>query len=692
MLRKILLLSLGILILATLLIGYTLYSPVTYPQYETEGLQTTTSAELPEGAMAEVPPHTFADSVPPKNLDISNGLFIRSDGAAVMLRGINLGGSSKLPYSPKLPTHRQEGFFDIENLSFVGRPFPLNEADEHFGRLKHWGFNFVRLLITWEAVEHEAPGVYDSAYLDYLYQLCQKAEAHGINLFIDPHQDVWGRFSGGDGAPAWTYEKVGLDITKFKETGAALVHNTYEGEYPKMVWPSNYGRTAAATMFTLFFAGDDFAPRTFVEDVPVQEYLQSHYINAMKAVAEKLKGLPNVVGFDTFNEPSVGYIGQSNLDTVSSIRAGATPTLLQGMALAAGIPQTVTVYQNGINGAATGEAEQLNPEGVSAWLPGHQPIWQEHGVWRQNDAGEVELMMPDYFTQVDGKQVDFPEDYFKPFLLRYRDSIRAAHPEYIIFAEPALFTEMPQLNEAESHKIVHAGHWYDFITLITKSYNPVLSFDIGTAKPLVGKKNIAEAFIRQLSELKGEGLLRLNGNPVLVGEFGIPFDMGEKAAFETGDFSDQTATLERSMMALEANLLHYTLWNYTADNDNLHGDQWNGEDLSIFSRDQQNGEGPYRGGRALEAAIRPFPKAVQGVPTQSRFNSATGEYLLEFTHDAKVATPTQIFLPNLHFANGFEILHTPGSFEWDKTNQTLVFRAEGNTEKHRVVVRKVQKD
>jgi hypothetical protein len=29
-----------------------------------------------------------------------------------------------------------------ESVTFVGRPFPLNEAHEHFSRLRRWGFTF----------------------------------------------------------------------------------------------------------------------------------------------------------------------------------------------------------------------------------------------------------------------------------------------------------------------------------------------------------------------------------------------------------------------------------------------------------------------------------------------------------------------------------------------------------------------
>ncbi|TRR18219.1 hypothetical protein DNP52_24965, partial [Salmonella enterica subsp. enterica serovar Panama] len=132
------------------------------------------------------------------------------------------GGSSKVPFTPDGATYIREGFFDHRNASFVGRPFPLDEADEHFGRLRKWGLTFLRFLVTWEAVEHAGPGVYDFEYLDYLRAVMEKAARHSVHLFIDPHQDMWSRFSGGDGAPGWTFGAVGMNVTRFQQTGAAF--------------------------------------------------------------------------------------------------------------------------------------------------------------------------------------------------------------------------------------------------------------------------------------------------------------------------------------------------------------------------------------------------------------------------------------------------------------------------------------
>jgi len=93
-------------------------------------------------------------------LRIAGEWFADDRGCRHILRGVNLGGDCKLPY-PDGGTHLPTDFSDHRDVSFIGRPFPLEEADEHFGRLKRWGFNCLRLLTSWEAVEHGGPSQYD---------------------------------------------------------------------------------------------------------------------------------------------------------------------------------------------------------------------------------------------------------------------------------------------------------------------------------------------------------------------------------------------------------------------------------------------------------------------------------------------------------------------------------------------------
>ena len=137
--------------------------------------------------------------------------FVDRHGRVLTLRGVNLAGTCKMPRScggaeaaERGGTHTAEGFYEAEDISFVGRPFPLEEADVHLTRLRAYGCSVVRLLVTWEAVEHAGPGKYDEEYLRYLTALAAKCAEYAINIYVDPHQDVWSRYSGGDGAPAWT--------------------------------------------------------------------------------------------------------------------------------------------------------------------------------------------------------------------------------------------------------------------------------------------------------------------------------------------------------------------------------------------------------------------------------------------------------------------------------------------------------
>src|SRR5262249_11849582 len=152
--------------------------------------------------------------------------------------------------------------------------------------------------------------------------------------------------------------------------------------------PTNNSKLGSATMFTLFFAGNDFAPATKIDGIPAQEYLQSHYINAIKQVAMRLKDLPNVVGYDTLNEPAAGYIGCKDLSQMLGTWAiGITPTPYQGMLLGAGYSQEVKYYVD----SEIRDILPLNSEGARLWKPSYECVWKQNGVWT-DEGGQSRLL------------------------------------------------------------------------------------------------------------------------------------------------------------------------------------------------------------------------------------------------------------------------------------------------------------
>lgn len=605
--------------------------------------------------------------------------FVDEAGRRVILRGVNLGGDCKVPY-PGGGTNHPSDFSDHRTVSFIGRPFPLTEADEHLGRLKHWGFNCLRLLTTWEAVEHAGPGAYDDAYLDYFAEVSRRAEKFGLYVFIDFHQDVWSRMSGGDGAPGWTFEAVGLDFTKFHAAGAAHVmqykydyaKGGRQDAYPQMTWASNYRLPANGIMWTLFFAGRDMTPNFTIEGKNVQDYLQDHYIGAMRAVAERVKDQPHVIGFDTLNEPGEGFIGQPltrgqehESTDMTDLRPGLAISPLDALLAARGVPRKVPFLAMDRETRTMKEVrtEVLNPDGISIWT--RDCPFEAAGAYDgKNRTAPIDEQ---YFTHRDGRKIAIEADYMAPFFARVADAVRSVRKEWMIFAEVSPFRAFAGTGFAPGapQRTVNASHWYDIQTLASKRFRPRElrdNPDDATAQDTVAGKYTAQlAHITKLADG-----LSAESAPTLIGEFGIPYDLEEGEAYGAWASGDRSSKPWRShelalrlmYEAMDRLLISSTQWNYTASNRNeaSTGDGWNQEDLSIYSRDQDTGPNdPDSGGRAVKGFSRPYARRVQGEPKSVRFDSARGTFTLAFAADSRIKEPTEIFVPTIQFPNGVHI-------------------------------------
>ncbi|KAG6810706.1 hypothetical protein H0H92_010669 [Tricholoma furcatifolium] len=570
--------------------------------------------------------------------------FVDNAGRTLLLRGVNLSGSSKAPVGR--PSYIREGFWeDAEagNDSFIGQPLNIDDgsADVHLMRLRGWGFNMLRFPVAWEALEHSGPGNYDYEFIDYTIRVLRKCKAYGFKVYMDPHQDIWSRFSGGSGAPFWTLAACGIDPRNLSATQSAIIHCEYPlphiadpATLPAMIWSTNYGRLLSQTVFTLFFAGRDFAPHCIIDGKNIQDYLQEHYIEAFGVLADRIRDAGDllddcIIGWDSMNEPFEGLCGWDNLSSTpqrqgSTLKKGSYPTPAQSLRLGMGQAQTVENWTFGAFGPSRDGSVTIDPKGIKIWAePSTETaegvhehwgwkrdvekwklgtcIWAQHGVW---DIETGYILRDDYFRYLPatGELVEFIADYWRPHFVRYAARIRQAHPEAILFVQPPVFAPPPPLDDnVLQGRGAYSAHYYDGLTLITRHWNWFNADALGLLRGRYSSKlqavKIGEPAIRrslqeQLGILKADAAT-LGPYPTIIGEIGTPFDMDGKRSYGwtdkgryLGDYSRQEKALDASLNGGDgSNGLNWTVWTYCAEHSHDWGDGWNMEDLSLWSAD-----------------------------------------------------------------------------------------------------------
>ncbi|KAF1977274.1 glycosyl hydrolase-like protein [Bimuria novae-zelandiae CBS 107.79] len=683
----------------------------------------------------------------PIRLRIDGRTFRDSENREVTLHGINCAADAKFPATPNVPSHVSDNFFDGDNVSFVNRPFSIEDAATHFARLRSWGYNTIRYIFTWEAIEHEGPGRYDEEWIQHTIAILRKAKDYGFYIFMDPHQDVWSRFSGGSGAPMWTLYACGLDPTFFDVTEAAFVHNVYPEpqNYPKMIWTTNYTRLVCQVVFTLFFAGKEFAPKAIIDGRNIQDYLQDHYISAVEHLAKRIHEAGDlwhdpIVGFESMNEPNRGLIGYQDISTIPSeqkLQKGTSPTAWQAILIGSGNACEVDTWDFGGLGPYKSGSSLVDPEGKSVWLsPDYDDtkydwkrdsgwrlgecLWAQHGIW---DPETKTLLKKDYFAKDprNGAKIDyeyFSNHWFMDHYRRYSKMVRAIFPDSLMFLQPPVLEIPPTIKGTEDDhpNLVFCPHYYDGITLLTKKWNRVWNVDVfGVLRGKyltpafaikIGENAIRNCFAHQLTAIREEATENMGIHPCLFSEIGVPYDMDDKYAYKTGNYSSQIAALDANHFALEQSRANgFALWCYTVNvcNNHFWGDQWNGEDLSIYSVDDkpvpnsgafteeesraslditspsysrvqstetlnvgpsnlskaisvdhmtsEAGNGDVKGLRAAEAFIRPTAVSTHGDLVSYGFDlkSATFKLSLSAPSSTPDDAPTVIYLPAFHF-------------------------------------------
>ncbi|THH26751.1 hypothetical protein EUX98_g7434 [Antrodiella citrinella] len=637
--------------------------------------------------------------------------FVDSAGRTLLLRGVNLSGADKAPLG--CPSQILDDFWETAESggeSFVGRPLNLDDgsADVHLARLKGWGFNMLRYVVTWEALEHAGPGKYDYEFMDYTVRVLRKCKEFGFKILMDPHQDTWSRFSGGSGAPYWTLPACGIEPRNITPTQAAIIHCEYPNasnpnpaEMPAMIWSTNYGRLAIQTLFTLFFAGNDFAPKCVIDGVNIQDYLQSHYIKAFGKLADRIRDAGDlmddcVLGWDSLNEPFEGFCGYPDLNAypseqTSTLKKGTFPTPAQSLRLGMGQAQTLDTWTFGAFGPKKSGRTTVDPKGVRLWLdPAAEPdgvhstwgwkrdagwkvgscLWALHGVW---DVETGYVITPDYFkyNPEGDRDVCFIEDYWRPHWQAFAARIRHSQPEAILFVAPPVFAQPPPIDESDlKGRGCLSTHYYDGLTLITRHWHWFNADALGLLRgkyssnfPAVkfGERAIRQSIQEQLGVLKDDAKI-LGAYPTIIGEIGIPYDMDDKKSYgwtdngkHKGDYTNQQKAMDASLNAADGpNSLNYTIWTYVPDHTHTWGDGWNLEDLSLWSPDDMRDRPDVcmQNNDASSALLlkRPGPNPMSTSAATSTLSLATLGNAASTDHDPSSRTSLS------HWENAYDFL------------------------------------
>ena len=250
-------------------------------------------------------------------------------------------------------------------------------------------------------------------------------------------------------------------------------------------------------MFTLFFAGREYAPKAIINGVNVQNFLEDHYLSALQYLAQRIHSAANledstVIGWENMNESCIGLVGYTDLKIVmptQQLRKTTCPSAFQCMLLGEGIATNVDVYDWTQFGPKKTGTKLVDPKGLKAWISSDvydkkygfqrdegwklgECIWAQHGVWNSTSR---KLLQSQYFLlNGNGEKVNndtWLRDHFMVHFKRYTETVRSVHKNAIMFLQPPVMYIPPILSPSERDKrLVFSPHYYDGLTLMLKKW------------------------------------------------------------------------------------------------------------------------------------------------------------------------------------------------------------------------------
>ena len=253
----------------------------------------------------------------------------------------------------------------------------------------------------------------------------------------------------------------------------------------------------------------------------------------------------------------------------------------------------------------------------------------------------------------DGLHAEFDRDRLQPFHQRVIDRIREVDTERWIFYETrygapgnGLPSYAPVLDDPRPgpDRLAYFPHLYSLQIESSEIYDP----DTDTAIPDWETHRTAEAAEQDC--------------PLLIGEWGMNTDL--ENAHQA--LADTLAMADRATAG-------WAYWSLDPGSWGIVDGDWNERDVA-------------------DLLVRPYPRAVAGVPISYGFDPETRVFTLEWTERAGISGPTGIYLPAArHYPEGWELsLSDPeGSWssDWDADRETLWIEVADPETTHAVTIR-----
>jgi hypothetical protein len=229
-------------------------------------------------------------------------------GRYLLFRGVNFASRSKLP--PYLPIVS----LNIHDIHNVDLQEEIKIVETNLDQLKDLGFNVIRLLIIWKAIEPFPNPNLDELlpegkkYLDMIKFIIDKLHERRLFVILDFHQDIAHEIYGGDGFPDWA---LAIDELHWKP----ILPRT---EIQKRTWYLSYYIDHFVKHTLRSFWNNNLRNTDFgLENYPVRTHLEKTIGQTIKYFNQLYNNSsgPIIIGIEPFNEPNQVGLGRKDFES-----------------------------------------------------------------------------------------------------------------------------------------------------------------------------------------------------------------------------------------------------------------------------------------------------------------------------------------------------------------------------------------